>query len=286
MKRFFAKYGLLFPGMGIYLVFKIIPMLQSLYVSLFSWDGLSPKKTFVGFSNYVSFFSDPVSLLALANTFRWMVFSLTLPLGLGFFLAVSLDRKMAGKTVFRSIFYIPTVLPLITLGVIWGWIFNPSYGALNVFLRSMGLSSVARSWLALPETATWALMVPALWRNCGLPMVLFLAGLQNIPDELYEAATIDGARGIHRFFHITIPGLVETFIIVTSLLVVDSLRLFDLIYVMTWGGPGRSTQVLATWMYFNTFAYYKAGYGSAISWILTVLSVVIIYPYIKIMSEK
>jgi len=188
--------------------------------------------------------------------------------------------------VFRSIFYSPAVLPLVAVGIVWAWIYNPMFGVINNFLRIMGLHALARPWLGDPRIALYSVILTAIWQGTGFPMLLFLAGLQGIPKELYEAAEIDGAGSLQSFFYITLPSLRETFVVVVSLLIVNSLRVFDLVYAMTWGGPGKATQVLGTWMYFNTFVYHRAGFGSSIAWIMTAISLIIVYPYVRIMSRR
>lgn len=284
--RFWEKYWLLLPALLIYIVFMIYPMISSLIVSLYKWDGVSAERTFIGLNNYIHFFQDPMSRLVLRNNLLWMVFTLIFPTSIGLGLAIVLDKKIPGKLIFRSIFYLPAILPMVAVGLIWAWIYNPFFGVVNTFLKAVGLASWTHGWLAETGTALPSVMVTSAWKNVGLPMILFLAGLQSIPTELYEAAKIDGAGRFQSFRYITLPSLKETFVIVISLLVVNGLKVFDLIYVMTWGGPGRKTQVLATWMYFNTFIYHNAGYGSAIAWIMTIVIMLIAFPYIRIMSKK
>jgi raffinose/stachyose/melibiose transport system permease protein len=241
---------------------------------------------FVGLKHYGEFFKSPMSRLVLRNNLVWMVFTLIFPTSIGLGLAIVLDKNIPGKLIFRSIFYLPAILPMVAVGMIWAWIYNPFFGVVNTFLKMVGLASWTHGWLAEAETALPSVMVTSAWKNVGFPMILFLAGLQSIPREMYEAAKIDGASAFQCFRYITIPSLRETFVIVISLLVVNGLKIFDLVYVMTWGGPGRKTQVLATWMYFNTFIYHNAGYGSAIAWIMTILIMLIAFPYIRIMARK
>jgi len=286
MRRFLSRYWLLFPALAFYGVFLVYPMIFSFIVSLYRWDGLSPAKVFIGLRNYVRFFSDPTSLLVLKNNLTWMAFMLSIPVALGLILAVILNEKIPGRTFFRAAFYSPAVLPLVAVGIIWSWIYNPTFGAVNSFFRIIGLPHLARNWLSDPGVALYSVILTGIWQGTGFPMLLFLAGLQTIPKELYEAADIDGATGLQKFFYITIPSLRETFVVVISLLMIGSLKVFDLIYVMTWGGPGNFTQVLSTWMYFNTFVYHKAGFGSAIAWITAATSLGVAYPYIRIMSRR
>ena len=286
LQRFWSKYWLLFPALCIYVIFLIYPMVDSLVVSLHKWDGVSAERVFVGLNHYGEFFKDPMSRLVLRNNLLWMVFTLIFPTSIGLGLAIVLDKNIPGKLLFRSIFYLPAILPMVAVGLIWAWIYNPFFGVVNTFLKAVGLASWTHGWLSEAETALPSVMVTSAWKNVGLPMILFLAGLQSIPREMYEAAKIDGAGAFQCFRYITIPSLRETFVIVISLLVVSGLKIFDLVYVMTWGGPGRKTQVLATWMYFNTFIYHNAGYGSAIAWIMTIVIMLIAFPYIRLMSKK
>ncbi len=284
--RRISRYWFLLPALVIYGMFMIYPMFHSFMISLHDWNGLAPEMTFVGLRNYVDFVKDPISARVLRNNLVWMGFSLVFPVTFGLLLAIAVNRDMAGKTLYRSIYYSPAVLPMISVGIIWAWIYNPMFGALNAILREMGLGRLTRGWLADPKTALYAVIATGIWKGTGFPMILFLAGLQDIPAELYESAQIDGAGRFQIFRHITVPLLRETFVIVISLVVVDSLKVFDLIYSMTWGGPGRATQVLSTWMYFNTFIYNKAGYGSAIAWVLTAVSLILVFPYIRAMSRR
>ena len=274
------------PALAIYVVFIIYPMIDSFFVSLQKWDGVSIRHTFVGLANYVGFFQDTESLHALVRTLEWTVGTVVPPTVLGLLLAVALNRDLPGRMIFRAVFYLPFVMPLVALGITWSWIFNSDFGALNTLFRGIGLPALAIQWLSDPKTALWSIVGTNTWYATGFPMVLFLAGLQTIPEELYEAAWMDGARPIRAFWSITIPMLRESFVVVVALLIISSLRAFDLIYVMTWGGPGQSTQVLGVWMYFNTFLFNKAGYGSAIAWIMTIISLAIAIPYIQILTRE
>jgi raffinose/stachyose/melibiose transport system permease protein len=150
----------------------------------------------------------------------------------------------------------------------------------------VGLGWLARGWLSEYETALAATFLTQVWSHVGFPMILYLAGLQAIPRDYYEAARLDGANAWQSFRHVTLPGLTETHVIVLSLAVIQSFKVFDIIYTMTYGGPGRSTQVLGTWMYFQTFQYYNAGYGAALAWVISLIVLVIAIPYIRRMSRN
>lgn len=268
------------PGLLAYGVFLVWPTIQSLWLSLTNWDGLSPKYDFVWFENYVRMLSDPTVASSLRNNLVWSLLTIVVPMVLGLALAVALNGASATMPFLRTIFYMPAVLPLVGVATIWSWLYDPSSGAINEALRAVGLEGLTQSWLGQDSTALLAVVVPAVWVGAGFPMLLYLAGLQSIPIELYESARTDGANPWQQFWHVTMPGLKYVHYIVLALSVIASLKVFDLIYAMTYGGPGKSTQVLGTWMYFNIFQYYDAGYGTAIAVFVTLLAVAVGIPYV------
>ncbi len=268
------------PALAVYVVFLVYPAITSLWFSFTNWDGLSPTYDVVGLDNYVAMTKDPVVIQAAKNNLVWTVVTLTVPLVLGLALAIVLNGRVRGKPVLRLIFYTPAVLPLVSIASIWGWLYNPQYGAINVFLRTVGLGGLAQPWLGQDSTALAAVMVPAIWLRTGFPMLLYLAALQGINTEMYEAATVDGATRWQQFRHITMPTLRPAHYIVLALSLIDSFKVFDMIYAMTYGGPGTTTQVMGTWMYANVFQYYQAGYGTAIAVVITVVALVVSIPYV------
>ncbi len=274
------------PAMVFYLGFLVYPMLVSLWTSLLDWDGLSVDYTFVGLKNYTNFlFDDDVARTALYNNVLWTLGALTIPTSLGLLMALILNRRMPGTLAFRTIIYAPAVLPLVSVGLIWSWMYNPNFGAINLFLQWVGLENLAGGWLSSFEMAMPSVFITYVWGSVGLPMILYLAGLQSINGDYYDAARVDGANALQRFRHVTLPGLRESHVIVLSLAVIGGFKVFDLIYTMTYGGPGRVTQVLGTWMYFQTFQYYHAGYGAAIAWVIASIILVLAIPYIRHMSK-
>jgi len=276
------------PALFFYSVFLVGPMLFTLYTSFFRWDGLSPlnNMVFVGLDNYVRIlFQDEVSQRAFINNLWWTAGAVIIPTAIGLLLAVALNSVSAVNKTLRTIYYAPGVLPLVAVGLIWGWMYNPHFGGVNLFLRSVGLGQFAGGWLSSYEMALPATFITYVWSHVGFPMMLYLAGLQAIPRELYEAARIDGASRWDMFRSITLPGLAETHVIVLSLAIINGFKVFDLIYTMTYGGPGRSTHVLGTWMYFQTFQYYEAGYGAAIAWVIAAIVLLVAVPYIRRMSR-
>ena len=274
------------PALAVYVVFLVYPAVTSLWFSLTNWDGLSPSYDVVGFDNYVALTKDPVVAQAAKNNLIWTAITLVIPLVLGLLLAIVLNGKVRGKPVLRLIFYTPAVLPLVSIASIWGWLYNPQYGAINVFLRTVGLDGLAQPWLGQDSTALAAVMVPAIWLRTGFPMLLYLAALQGINQEMCEAATVDGASRWQQFWFITMPSLRPAHYIVLALSLIDSFKVFDMIYAMTYGGPGTSTQVMGTWMYANVFQYYQAGYGTAIAVVITVVALVVSIPYVLSQTKE
>ncbi|HET6530604.1 MAG TPA: sugar ABC transporter permease [Actinoplanes sp.] len=274
------------PALAVYIAFLVYPAFSSLFFSLTDWDGLSPSYNIVGLDNYTAMASDDVVIRAAINNVIWTVVTIAVPVVLGLTLAVTLNGKVRGKPILRMIFYTPGVLPLVAVASIWGWLYNPDYGAVNEFLRVIGLDSLAQPWLGQNSTALAAVMVPAIWLRTGFPMLLYLAALQGISHDQYEAATMDGATPSQQFWHITMPNLKPAHYIVLALSLIDSFKVFDLIYATTYGGPGTATQVMGTWMYFNVFQYYQAGYGTAIAVVITVVAIAVSIPYVLSQTKE
>jgi len=268
------------PALIVYLAFLVYPALNSAYLSFTNWDGLSPHKAFVGFRNYIYLVRDSVVHTAIRNNLLWALVTIVVPLALGLALALAVNTNIYLRPFIRTVLYMPAVLPLVGVGVIWGWLFQPA-GVINSVLHDIGLGSPAHAWLGDSTTAIWAIMVPAIWVRTGFPFLLYLAALQGIPGEYYEAAHTDGAGIWQRFRHITFPSLRTTHYILIALALIETAKVFDLVYAMTAGGPGNSTQVLGTWMYFNAFQSYHFGYGTAIAVVITIISILVGIPYVR-----
>jgi raffinose/stachyose/melibiose transport system permease protein len=275
------------PGLVIYSLIVIYPMLYSTYLSLFRWDGISPTKVFVGFENYIILFTqNDVFWIALKNNAIWLVIALLLPTSIGLGLALLLNTRFRGSHIFRSIFYFPAVLSLAVVGLIWTWIYQPDLGLLNQMLGAVGLKALQRNWLSDPQIAIYPVIVAATWNSVGLPMLLYLAGLQTIPSELHEAAKVEGANAVQRFVYVTFPMLRETTLVVLAITAINALKAYDIVYAMTNGGPANTTQLLSTWMYFLTYNYNQTGLGTAIAFILFALTMIFAIPYIRFMTRK
>ena len=277
----------LLPALAIYSVIVVYPLAYSTYLSFFRWDGISPRKVFVGLGNYILLFTqNEVFWTALRNNGIWLVAALILPTSVGLGLALLLNLKFRGSAIFRSVFYFPAVLSLAVVGLIWTWIYHPDLGLLNQFLSAIGLSAWERNWLSDPHVAIYPVIVAATWSAVGLPMLLFLAGLQTVPVELLEAAKVEGAGPIRRFVFVTFPLLRETTLVVLAITAINALKAYDIIYVMTNGGPANQTQLLSTWMYFLTYNYNNVGEGTAISVVLFALTLVFAIPYLRVVTRR
>lgn len=282
-----APWLFLAPAMFIFGVVLVYPMLYSIWLSLFQWDGVSPVKTWVGIGNYVELFTaNRVFWIALKNSIFWSSLSLIVPTSIGLALALVLNRAFRGSAFFRSVFYFPAILSMSIVGLIWGWVYHPNLGLLNQMLASVGLSAWEQSWLSDPKISLIAVFVAGTWHNAGLPMLLFLAGLQTVPKEALEAARIDGANALQSFWYVTFPLLRETTMIVVAITAINSLKVYDIIYVMTYGGPANRTQVLGTWMYFLTYNHNEVGLGTAIAVILFMLTLIFAVPYTRYMVRS
>jgi raffinose/stachyose/melibiose transport system permease protein len=275
------------PALFIYTVVVVYPMVFSFYLSFFRWDGIGPTKVFIGLQNYLALFTnDPVFWIALANNAIWLVAALLLPTSIGLALALVLNSKFRGSRIFRTIFYIPAVLSLAVVGLIWTWMYQPTLGLINQVLELLGWKALEHNWLGDPQVALYAVIVAAAWNATGLPMLLYLAGLQTVPNELLEAAKVEGAGPIHRFLYVTFPLLRETTLIVVAITAINSLKAYDIVYAMTYGGPANKTQVLGTWMYFQTYNYNTVGGGTAIAVVLFALTLVFAVPYLRLMIRN
>jgi ABC-type sugar transport system permease subunit len=248
-------------------IFTYGALVYSLYLSFTEWDLLSPPR-WVGLSNYITLLTrDEEFYLALKNT---LFFVITLvPAGIisSMSLAILLNRKIKGLGFFRAAYYMPHITSTIAIGIVWLWIFNPDIGIINTLLKAIGVSDPPH-WLGSVIWAKPALLLMRIWQVTGYYMILYIAGLQTIPDELYEAASIDGANAWHKARYITIPMLTNTTFFVTIMLTIESFNIFEAIFAMTDGGPGGSTNTLLYYIYTEAFKSYRMGYASSVSWVL------------------
>lgn len=270
------------PALIIYVIFVIYPIISAFILSFFHWDGVMPQRDYVGLDNYIYLFTkDEIFGRALLNSSLWVVLSLFIPTTLGLTLALGLNRAFVGRLTLRTVFYLPAIIASIAVATIWSWMYNPNFGIINSLLKQAGLGSLIQDWLGDRNVAIFSIFAASVWSSAGPNMLLFLAGLQGVPQDLIEAAKVDGANRWQAFRNVTIPGLRETFVIVIALTVINSLKAFDLIYAMTNGGPGQASNVLASWSYFTTFNARNYGGGMAVAMVLLAITLLIIIPYFR-----
>lgn len=254
----------LLPAGLFYVVYVMTPIPLSFYYSLFRWDGLQAAQ-WVGGANWRELARDAIFWKALGNNLELVVLSVLIQLPLGMGLALLTTGPQRARKWAQGAFFVPMMLSSVAIGILWKYIYDPSFGLLNGALEALGLPKWRQAWLGEPSTAMYAVIVTVSWQYTPLYMLLFSAGLLGVPSELYEAAAIDGASGARTFWHVTLPMLRGTVVTALTLAAVGSLKYFDLIYVMTEGGPLYSTEVMATYMYRKAFHEFQMGYGSTVA---------------------
>ncbi len=266
------------------LVFSVLviwPLLSSFYYSFTNWNGFSRDYEFLGLRNFARIWTDRLFFNAVVNTTIWMTAALVLPTLTGLFLALLLDRQVRGARIFKTVFYLPICLSAIVVGQIWIWIYQPDWGLLNTIVKLAGNPDFNHAWLARPDSALLAVIVAWSWQQTGLSMVIYLAGLTSIPSELLEVCEIEGATAWQRIRRLVIPLLTPSTVVVVALSMINSLKGFDILYIMTGGGPFNSSDTLAMHMYNESFKKYLMGYGSAISVVLFLIALTIIGVYFR-----
>ncbi|MHC4064955.1 MAG: carbohydrate ABC transporter permease [Planctomycetota bacterium] len=248
-----------------FLLFLAAPMVISAYVSLCDYPLLQPP-VYVGADNYRELVQDPIFHKVLVNTFVYAAFAIPLGTVLSVVLASLLNQRVRGQAVFRTCIFVPTVVPIVATAVVWLWMLNPQFGLINHGLRLLGIEGP--TWLASPGWAMTSLVLVSLW-GVGSPVVIYLAGLQEIPDTLYEAARLDGAGALRQFWHVTLPGLSPVILFNIVIAIIVTWQVFALPYVMMKGSPGpeRSTYFYTMYLFDNAFRFLKMGYASAMAWI-------------------
>lgn len=251
------------------LIFQVFPVLFSLYVSFTDWNLLS-SPTWVGLSNYVDLFTiDPFFASTLRNTIFYALGTVFLGLILSLLIAMLLNQQLVGKDIFRALFFLPVILPTASAALAWTWMYDAQSGIINSFLKLLGATPIP--WLINTKYAMWAIIIEAVWAGLGFNTVIFLAGLQNISQDYYEAAEIDGASAWNKFLNITLPLLSPTtfFVIVTS--IINAIQIFDLPFVMTNGGPANATQTIVMYIYSNAFRLQRMGLASAVGYMVFII---------------
>jgi raffinose/stachyose/melibiose transport system permease protein len=288
VRRQQARYAVLFvaPALLIYLVFMIYPFLNTIYLSFTNWDGITANKDWVGLSNYVRVFGEEAALKAFVNNIIWVILGTVAPVVLGLFEALLVWSGARGSLLFRTLFFLPFVLPLVVVGIVWQWIYHPLFGIVNTVLDSFGLDWLSRGWLADPHTALYAVLIAAVWGQTGFCFLILHASLQNVDMSTVEAAMIDGANWFQRARSIVIPQIAPQITMVTAVTLIGGFAVFDIIYVMTGGGPGNASQVLATYTVQVAFQQNQAGFGSSLAMLITILSLVSAVAFVRLRERQ
>ncbi|MCX6046124.1 MAG: sugar ABC transporter permease [Chloroflexi bacterium] len=284
-RRNLTPYLWVLPALLFYIVFKLLPMIVGLYLTLIQWDGIEPPK-FVGLQNFQRILTDEVIPLALLNNVKYAVGTVIGKMILALFLALILNQALRGRSIYRTTLFMPVVMSFVVVGILWSWLYNGQFGLLNNLLHKLKLDFLILDWLGDTKVALWSLVVVDIWKWYGFHMVIFLAGLQTISQELYEAARIDGAARWQQFTKITLPLLQPVMLVNVTLSLMGAFNVFDIPYVMTEGGPANSTLVMALHIYISGFKFYKFGYAAALSYVLLTLVTVMAAVQMRFMSRE
>jgi raffinose/stachyose/melibiose transport system permease protein len=288
LRRQQMYYAILFisPALAIYLVFMLYPFLNTIYLSFTNWNGATVTKDFVGLSNYARMVGDEAVWKAFYNNVIWVIIGTISPVVIGLFLALLLWSGTRASLFFRTVYFLPFILPLVVVSIVWQWIFHPLFGPLNKLLDSVGLEQLSRGWLGDPNTALYAVLVSAIPGATGLVVVILFAALQNVDVSQVEAAKIDGANWFQRAWYVVIPQLAPVITLVTSITLIGGFAVFDNVFVMTGGGPGHASEVLGTYTYQVAFQENQAGFGSALAVLMTTLSLVSAIVFVRLRERQ
>ncbi|HBC98370.1 MAG TPA: sugar ABC transporter permease [Lachnoclostridium sp.] len=276
-------YSFILPNLIGYAIFVFIPVIFSFVLSVMKWDGSRTPMEFVGLSNFVQIFNDRIFVQSFFHTIQYALLTVLPTLVLALLLAVLLNHKLKGIAVFRTALYFPYIASIVAVGAVWNMLFQPDFGPINEFLRFIGISKPPR-WVVDVKWAMVAISIVSVWKYMGYYMIVYLAALQGISGSLYEAAGIDGANGFQKLRYITIPMLTPTTFFVLIMLTIQCFKVFDLVYVMTGGGPGNATKTLVNYIYEKAFTSWEFGPASAGA--LVLFSVVLVVTLIQFAGEK
>jgi raffinose/stachyose/melibiose transport system permease protein len=269
------------PALLMLSLFVYYPLVRNLVNGFYEWNPFTLDRSFVSVENYTRLFKDPVFYTVLKNNLFYTVISVVLQVGLGLVIAAILEDKVFRRfsTFFRTTFFIPVLISMTVIGILFSFIYNPEVGLLNSFLRAIGLGEWAEGWLGNPKTAIFAVIFVSQWQSIGYAVMLFVLAVQKVPGELYEAATIDGAGKLRTFFSITVPQVKEMTFVLLIYTVTGSFLVFSEVYVLTSGGPANSSQVFSTYLYQKAFIDSEPGYASSIANVI--LGITLIFYFVQ-----
>lgn len=264
---------LVLPLMAVVVTFLLIPLGNAVYFVFVDFDGLNPNPPWVGPDNFIELGRDPAVWAAFRNNVVWIIIGTIAPLLIGLWLAMLVWNLKRGGSFYRVAFFVPFVLPQVAVGIVWGWIYNPTRGWLNRALQLVGLDGLARGWLGNPRTALYAVLGTAIWATFGFVFVIFLAALRNVDMDLVDAALIDGANWLQRLRYVILPQIMTVFITVTTITLIGGFAVFDIVFVMTGGGPAGASEVLGTYAYSSAFELGRISYGTTLALVITVMAI-------------
>ncbi|MDQ3656703.1 MAG: sugar ABC transporter permease [Chloroflexota bacterium] len=268
MRKQWTAYLFLAPVLLLFSVFTVFSVGYAFYLSFHQWNILEPAKPFVGLDNYARLIDDERFREAVVNTFYYTAASVPLTIGLGLAVALLLNNQIRARGIFRTLFYLPVVTPLVIASIIWKWVYNGDYGLANYYLMKFNLIDEPLLWLADPNLAMPSVIISSVWKGVGFAMVVYLAGLQSIPEDYYDAAKIDGATGWRRLKDITIPLLSATTLFLLVISILGSFQVFTQIFIMTNGGPLGKTRTIVWYIYTTAFRDFNMGYAAAMAFAL------------------
>lgn len=288
--RFFTKYGfaylLVSPALILYLLFVIYPFLGTFHLSLTKWNGADPVKEFVGFANYRAILNDPIVWIAFRHNVIWMIIGPIGAIGFGMLLAVLLRRQPKGFAFFRTVYFMPQVIGAAMIGFMWIMIYAPRRGFLYHLGEALNMPFLQQGFLGKTDTALLAIIVAAIWGSIGFYFVILLAGLQNIDQDLIDAAKVDGANTWQEFRYIIMPQLSNVLTVVIVLAVIGSLKVFDIVWTMTRGGPANASEVIGTYAYNKAFIESNFGYASAVIMVLSLFTLAFAVLFIRLRERN
>ena len=265
--------ALILPLMAMVVIFFLFPLVNAIYYAFVDFNGINLAPPFIGFGNFTELARDPAVWPALENNVIWIIIGTAAPLVIGFALALLMWRVKRASLAYRVAFFLPYILPQVAIGVVWGWIYDPTRGWLNQALEVVGLGSLSSGWLGDPDTALYAVLGTAVWATTGFVFLILLSALRNVDAELVDASKIDGANSLQRIWYIVLPQIMPVFLMVTTITLVGGFSVFDIIFVMTGGGPAGATEVLGTYAYSSAFQLNRISYGTTLALVITVLAI-------------
>ena len=274
MLKKLKPYLYLLPALFFLIIFTYYPVVRAIYLSFFKWNTSYPSKVFTGFSNYIDLFKNPDFWKVLKNSIIYSLSTIVISMSLALFLAIQVNKVLFLGSFYKVALFYPTVIPMAAAALIWRWMYIPDYGLLDFFLGKLGLPNI--DWLNNAKIALWSIIAVGIWKYIGYYMILFLAGLQNIPNTLIDAAIVEGANGRQRFSYVIFPMISSYTFFIFIINIINSLQAIDQVYIMTQGGPANSTNLIVYYIYEQAFRFWNRGIGATLTTILILFLLILV----------